>query len=60
MTMKSLSYSVAGLAMVMTVPALAQTTAATAVMDDDTIVVTARKRAEDIQTVPLAIQAYTA
>jgi hypothetical protein len=57
--MKRFTTGVAGLAMVMTMPALAQTTAS-AMMDDDTIVVTARKRAEDIQTVPLAITAFSA
>lgn len=41
------------------VPAFAQD-AEDGTSDGDTIIVTARKRAEDIQTVPIAISAYTA
>ena len=59
MMMKQLSLGAGMMALVASMPAFAQTTAAAA-MDDDTIVVTARKRAEDIQTVPLAIEAFTA
>jgi iron complex outermembrane receptor protein len=59
MMMKQLSLGAGMMALVASMPAFAQTTAAAA-MDDDTIIVTARKRAEDIQTVPLAIAAFSA
>jgi len=49
------------LAMAISMPAFAQKTAATtAMVADDVIVVTARKRAEDIQTVPITIDSFTA
>ena len=59
MMMRKLSLGAGMMALVASMPSFAQTTAA-ASMDDDTIVVTARKRAEDIQTVPLAITAFSA
>jgi iron complex outermembrane receptor protein len=60
MILKKLSMGAGMMALAASMPAFAQTTAAASMDSDDTIVVTARKRAEDIQTVPLAIQAYTA
>ncbi|WP_439533561.1 TonB-dependent receptor [Polymorphobacter sp.] len=53
-------YGAASLAIVMAMPAFAQTATAAGAASDDMIIVTARKRAEDIQTVPIAIESYTA
>jgi iron complex outermembrane receptor protein len=60
MILKSLSSGTALFAMAMSMPAFAQTTASAAATSDDTIIVTARKRAEDIQTVPISIVSLTA
>ena len=64
--MKNITGSASALAIIMATaiatPGLAQVAgdqAASAAVDNDTIIVTARKREENVQSVPVAITAFT-